>query len=157
MARHIKYNEKLQTLSIALEPSMIEYLRETANENNISLNEQITSLLLTSDKLLANSLIKKFNAIKKGVDKLNSSVGSVSEMVFKPLESFEDSDLTDVLESYHGHPQTADLNDAISYLFGKYQDKKLLKNERIVNAALVKLIIRKKLLEKVENEKKVQA
>lgn len=155
MARPVKYKEKLQVMSVALEPSMIDYIKELANESNVSVNEQITNLILTSDKIMASDLIKKFHSLKDGINQLTSTMASVSTMIFKPLEDFSDSDLDDVLNDFKGDVSNRDaINYAVTYLFSVYQDKKLVKNERIINSALVKLIIRKRLLQLRQQKKK---
>jgi len=64
MARHIKYKERLNVLSLALEPSLIEFLDEKSKEMKTSRNEYITSLILSADKNLASSLINEFSELK---------------------------------------------------------------------------------------------
>ena len=60
MARPIKYKERMQNISIALEPSVIKWLEDEANKRHMSRNEYITFLL--------HACISMLNACRSKLD-----------------------------------------------------------------------------------------
>jgi hypothetical protein len=90
MARPIKYKERLNVLSLALEPSLIEFLDEKSKELKISRNEYLTSLILSADKNLASSLIEEFKELKAIITKQALNISEYN----KQLENLKNKSIS---------------------------------------------------------------
>jgi len=65
MSRPLKYKERMQNISIALEPSVIKQLEEEAHERQMSRNEYINLLLLSHDQKKSDFLISEIKKLKE--------------------------------------------------------------------------------------------
>ncbi len=81
--RPLKFKQKLQVISIALEPSFISFLEEKAKEQGRSRNEYITALLLSADKETGNLLIHHFSELKKVIEEQQKTIKQYNERLEK--------------------------------------------------------------------------
>jgi len=65
MSRPIKYKERMQNISIALEPSVIKWLEDEADKRHMSRNEYITFLLISHDQKKSDFLISEIKKLKE--------------------------------------------------------------------------------------------
>ena len=166
VGRPRKYDEKLQIISIALEPTFISALEEEANAKGKSRNEYITALLISADKTLAKYLINKFDNLKNQIKTYSGMIQEFSDKMAKyqtkSLDSFLFDDLPNIPEIYFLFEKFADRIDSAirqkdipeaykidnmsKWLFSEFQNIMLQKNKVVKRPSDVKACIKSRLL-----------
>ena len=83
VGRPKKYKEKLQVISIALEPSFISVLEYKAKQQGMSRNEYITALLISADESTAKTLLTEFSELKRVIQDQHKTLKGYSEQLEK--------------------------------------------------------------------------
>lgn len=93
VGRPRKYKEKLQNISIALEPTLILKLEGEADEQGISRNEYFTSLIISSDKKLSQTLLKEYSLLKAALKQQQA----ITKTYMQELEKIQNKSMSDYL------------------------------------------------------------